>query len=105
MPVYKGPFSYFENTNPGGRYQFWFFAEGMVDIVAYDATLQGGLFTNDNPYVVPTVDINRFVFRGSLGFALYYNNIGLEYEHFYITPEFKGAYHFGWGRLKAVLAF
>ncbi len=105
MPVYRGPFSYFENVNPGGRYQFWFFTSGTAEFIAYDATLQGGMFSNENIYTISAVDIKRAVFRASAGFALYYNNIGIEYEHFYITPEFNGAQHFLWGRIKAVLAF
>lgn len=105
MPVFRGPFSFFENKNPGGRFQFWFFLEGLVDFVAYDATLQGGMFNRENPYTISSEDISRLVFQASAGFALFYNNIGIEYEHFYLTPEFKGAYHFGWGRLKLVLAF
>ena len=105
MPVYQGPLSVFEFINPGARLQFWFFLKGEVNVIAYDATLQGGLFNRDNPYVIKSEDINRWVFQSSMGFAIYYNNVGLEYEHFYQTPEFKGAYHFGWGRLKAVIAF
>jgi hypothetical protein len=105
MPVYQGPFSIFCDENPGGRYQFWIFAEANVDFIGYDATLQGGMFNKNNPYVIPNQDINRFVFEANLGFALYYNNIGIEYKHFYLTPEFKGAKHFGWGQLKGVMAF
>jgi hypothetical protein len=105
MPVFKGPFSIFENKNPGGRVQFWMFAKSQFDLVGYDATLQGGMFTNGNIYVIDPQNLSRFVFRASMGFAFYYNNIGLEYEHYYETPRFTNAYHFGWGSLKAVLAF
>lgn len=105
MPVFKGPFSLFENKNPGGRLQFWVFVKSQIDLIGYDATLQGGLFTNENVYVIDQSDLNRFIFQSSLGFAFYYNNIGIEYEHFYETPRFKNAYHFGWGSLKAVIAF
>lgn len=105
MPVYKGPYSTFNNKNPNGRYQFWIFAETMLDVIGYDATLQGGMFNKTNPYVISSSNLNRFVFEASLGFALCYNNIGIEYKHFYLTPEFKGAYHFGWGQLKCFIAF
>jgi hypothetical protein len=105
MPVFKGPFSIFENKNPGGRVQYWIFMESQFELIGYDATLQGGMFSKDNVYVVDNNDLNRFIFQASMGFALYYNNIGIEYEHFYQTPRFSNAYHFGWGRLKAVLAF
>lgn len=105
MPVFRGPFSFFENKNPGGRYQFWIFTSTLIDIIAYDATLQGGIFSKENIYTISSRDISRFVIRASAGMALYYNSIGIEYEHFYLSPEFSGAKHFSWGRIKAVLAF
>ncbi len=105
MPVFKGPFSVFENKNPRGRVQYWIFVKSQADFIGYDATLQGGIFSKDNIYVVSQSNLSRFVFQSSAGFAFYYNSIGLEYEHFYETPRFRNAYHFGWGRLKAVLAF
>jgi hypothetical protein len=105
MPVFRGPFSIFENKNPGGRVQYWVFARSQVDVIAYDATLQGGIFSGNNIYVIEQQDLSRYVFKASVGFAFYYNNIGLEYEHYYETPRFLNAYHFGWGSLKAVLAF
>jgi len=105
MPVYRGPFSVFQNKNPGGRYQFWIFAEAMLDFIGFDATLQGGMFNKNNVYIVEPTKINRVVFEAGLGFALYYNNIGIEYKHYYLTPEFEGAYSFSWGQIKAVFAF
>ncbi len=105
LPFYHGPSSIFENKNPGGRYQFWIFSKTIVDFIAYDATLQGGMFTQNNAYVLSGSDINRLVLQASVGVAVYYNSIGLEYEHFYLSPRFKGANHFGWGSIKATFAF
>jgi hypothetical protein len=67
--------------------------------------MQGGIFNKENPYTLAANDLNRFVLDASIGIALYYNNIGIEYEHYYLSPEFKGARHFGWGSIKASLAF
>jgi hypothetical protein len=79
--------------------------DSQFELIGYDATIQGGMFTSDNVYVVNSSDLNRFVFQASVGFALYYNSIGIEYEHYYQSPRFRTAYHFGWGSLKAVFAF
>lgn len=105
MPVFRGVFSHFQNQNPGGRFQYWLFMDSKVHFVGYDATLQGGLFSRDNIYVIPDEQLARAVFQASFGFAVYYNNIGLEYRHYYETPRFRNAYHFGWGSIKAVIAF
>lgn len=105
MPFYSGPVSVFKDIDETGSLQYWFFMGSSLKIVGYNASLQGGMFNNNNPYTIPASDVNRLVFSASAGFALYYNKLGFEYEHFYLTPEFKGARHFGWGRIKAVLAF
>jgi hypothetical protein len=105
MPFIRGPFSIFENKNPGGRLQYWFFAESKVDFVGYDATLQGGLFSNDDIYIIQSGQLKRTLFQACLGAAFFYNNIGVEYRHYYETPRFENAFHFGWGSITAVLAF
>ena len=105
MPFYSGPVSMFEQVHPGRNLQYWFFVKSSADIIGYDATLQGGLFNSDNPYTIASADLNRIVVQASAGIAIYYNNIGIEYEQFYLSPEFKGARHFGWGSVKAVIAF
>jgi hypothetical protein len=85
--------------------QYWFFVTGNAELVAYNATLQGSLFNNNSPYVIQSNELNRALFKGSAGIAFYYDNLGLELENFYLTPEFKGAYQFGYGRIKLVANF
>jgi len=104
-PFYSGPLSFIEYVNPAGHLQYWIFFKAKGNLVAYDATMQGGIFNKENPYTLAANDLNRFVLDASIGIALYYNNIGIEYEHYYLSPEFKGARHFGWGSIKASLAF
>jgi lipid A 3-O-deacylase len=105
MPFYQGPVSVFEGIGKEGSFQFWFFVKSSFQLVVYDATLQGGLFNHQNVYTIEYKEINHFVFNASAGFALYHDKLGIEYENFYLSPEFKGARQFGWGRIKAVLAF
>jgi hypothetical protein len=105
MPFFKGPATRSFSGSNLQKIQYWIFAESQMDLIGYDATLQGGMFAKENVYVVGSRDIERFVFQSSIGFAFYYDNIGIEYRHFYQTPRFRNAYHFGWGSLKAVLTF
>lgn len=104
-PFYSGPMSMYTEESSTGPLQYWFFVRSAANVIGYDATLQGGMFKSDNPYTINTYNLNRFVVEASAGVALYYNNLGLEYEHFYLSPEFKRARHFGWGRITAVLTF
>ncbi len=99
IPVYRGmPLS------KNNKLRYWFFIKSNLKGVIYDATLQGGMFSN-SPYTIPGNQINRLVFTASAGLAFYYYSIGLELENFYQTPEFKGALDFKWGRINLVLKF
>ncbi len=93
-PVYRG----ISNKS----FQYWIFIEGKSNLVFYDATLQGGMFSSNNKYTLSRSDINTHVFNASIGLAVFYNNIGLELHNFYMTPEFKSAYDFRWGRVKLI---
>jgi len=105
MPFYQGPISVFEHPDSDNRLQCWFFVRSSVQLVVFDATLQGGLFNYDDIYTIDPGDVKRIVFQTSGGFALYHKNMGVEFENYFLSPEFKGARNFGWGRINAVLAF
>ncbi|MAZ94272.1 MAG: hypothetical protein CMF58_07595 [Lentimicrobiaceae bacterium] len=93
-PVYRG----ISNKS----FQYWIFIKGKSNLVLYDATLQGGIFSNNNKYTLSSSEINTHVFNASIGLAVFYNNIGLELHNFYMTPEFRTAYDFRWGRIKLI---
>ena len=105
ISVFRGPATIFSSTSPKSAIQYWFFVSGQTNLVFYDATLQGGLFNNSNPYVIRSENINRLVVKLSIGFAMYYKKIGVEFQNFYLSPEFKNAYDFRWGRIKLVFQF
>jgi len=86
-------------------FSYWIFTRTKGNIVAYDATLQGGLFNKTNPYTVDKTMINNFVLEASAGIAIYYKSIGIELENFYLSPEFKGAYDFRYGRVNLIIGF
>jgi lipid A 3-O-deacylase len=101
-PVVRGLASSSIQNNNTKTFQYWFFISGESNMIFYDATLQGGLFNNSNSYTLNNGEINHIVHRLSVGFAAYYRNIGVEIQNFYISPEFKNAYDFRWGRIKLI---
>ncbi len=105
MPVYRGPLSIFGLNTPGNKWQYWFSVKGGTKAVAYNATLQGGMFSNNNTYVIASGDINRLIYYGSAGIAVYYRNIGLVFDQIFISPEFKNGRNFAWGSIKIEIAF
>jgi len=73
--------------------------------VVYDATLQGGPLNNNNNYMIPAENIERFVLQASGGVFFAYKQLGFMYEQFYISPEFKDALDFRWGRINLTYCF
>ncbi len=109
IPVFRGLAtsmnSNLTNYKERSPLQYWFFVSAEANLVLYDATLQGGLFSSRNAYTIESKDINRIVANLSVGFAMYYNKVGVEFQNFYLSPEFKNAYDFRWGRIKFVYQF
>lgn len=87
------------------KWQYGIFATGLVKLVGYDATLQGGVFNNSSNYTIPAEDIERFVLQASAGIFVAFKQVGLMYEQFYTSPEFKDAYHFRWGHINITYCF
>jgi len=85
-------------NNPFGTYsdqhrkfQLYLYDHPEVNGVAYDATLQGGIFSGaGNPYIIRPADISRVVFRNNWGVVLQWQRVYLEYYQSYMTPEFHG---------------
>lgn len=85
--------------------QYGILAGTRLRAILYDATLQGGAFNRNNHYTIPASDIERLVLQASIGFYFAYRQIGISYEHFYISPEFKNARHHQWGHINLTYCF
>ncbi len=80
--------------------QVYLYAEPLVNVVGYDATLQGGLFNKSSPYTISSGDINRFVFQGNAGMVIKINTWQLEYFQSYLTQEFVTGHYHIWGGVR-----
>jgi hypothetical protein len=107
-PYFSMPWLAGEGSSEGNaalKFQYGIFASGKVKMVGYDATLQGGVFNRTSNYTIPAEDIERFVLQASLGVYFSYRQIGIMYEQFYISPEFKNALHHRWGHINLTFCF
>ena len=85
------------------RFQFYFYSQPLVNLIAYDATLQGGLLNQDSPYKLDASQITRIVFQNNFGVVVKLKKIYLEYYQSILTKEFlTGQYH-RWGGIKVGL--
>lgn len=69
-----------------------------INAIAYDATLQGGLFNDNSPYTIAAKDISRLCFENRFGVALAYKWLHVEYFQTYLTKEFatqRGSHRWG----------
>jgi hypothetical protein len=87
----------------GKNFRLYAYDHPQLNIVGYDATLEGGLFNRSSPYIIEPSELNRFTFQNRFGFVLVYRRVYLEYFQSYLSREFQtGNYHV-WGGVQ--LAF
>ena len=104
---------YFANLGPAGagsrpglhRWQLYSQATLEGRLIGYDATLQGILFTNRDPYTLPASDVRRTVLRSSGGIVLEHHQLRIEATATWISPEFAGGRSHRWGQLGATVGF
>lgn len=84
------------------KWQIFLNLSACGSLIGYNATLQGGLFS-ENVYTLS--DINRFVGYASLGITAVYKKFKLEYSQNFNTPEFPNAVSHSWGYLSIKFGF
>jgi len=78
------------------KWQIFLTLTAKGSLIGYNATLQGGLFSES---VYTLSSINRFVGYASVGLTVIYKKFELEYVQQFNTPEFPGAVYHSWGYL------
>jgi lipid A 3-O-deacylase len=73
----------------GRKIQFYGYDHPEINIVGYDATLEGGLFNRSSPYTISAADVSRLVFRNNWGLVMQIGKLYLEYYQSYMTKEFR----------------
>jgi lipid A 3-O-deacylase len=90
----NSPFISQKKQNNFKIYGYW---QGLVTAVGYDASLQGGVFNQNSPYVISDQNMERFTFQKNLGIVVNYKTLYLEYYRSWLTPEFKTGEKHSWG--------
>jgi len=73
-------------------------------LVAYNATLQGGIFSKDI-YVIDANNVERFVFTGTAEIVVAFKRFSITYTRTYITQEYHTGVDHSWGGLYFTAAF
>lgn len=83
------------------------YVEGQLEgrLVGYNATLQGGVLRQDNPYTLPASAVRPTVVRGAGTLGLGFAGVQLETSAVYVSPEFSGGRSHKWGHFSLRAAF
>ncbi len=114
LTLRAGRFSpYFDNlsaattgneTSPP-RWQLYGQATLEGRLIGYDATLQGGVFTRNPPYVLAPGEVRRTTLRSSGGVVLAHGGLSFAATATRVSPEFAGGRSHRWGQLEVTTAF
>lgn len=114
LRVRAGRFSpYFANLGvaapgrPGDLRSWQLYGQGTLEgrLIGYDATLQGGAFTNNDPYTLAAGNVRRTVLRSSGGVVLAHQGLSFAATATWVSPEFGGGRTHRWGQLEVTVAF
>ena len=72
-----------------------------VQVVGYDASMQGGVFQSENPHVLSAAQIERTVPGYGWGVRFSWRRLDLQYSEWYIGRTFTGGLTHGWGTVQA----
>jgi lipid A 3-O-deacylase len=105
--------SYFKNLgvnsyskdNNSKKFQCYFFAKAELKAVAYNATMQGGMFNKNSVYTISSKDIKRAVATAIVGIVISYKRVSIEYTKVYISSEFRYGLAHGWGHCCITVCF
>ena len=100
--IINSPFAPIKNKN---KFQLYLYSQPIVNVIGYDATLQGGLFNDQSPYTIPSHDIERFTAQNNYGVILQTRSLYFEYARTIITREFASRKDAKWGGIKIGFKF
>lgn len=95
---FDSPFALTANRRK--NFRLYAYLHPQINVIGYDATLQGGIFNKKSPYVISQRDIARGTFQNRYGFVLVYRGIFLEYFQSFITSEFRRGIDHRWGGIQ-----
>ena len=82
-----------------GKIQLFLYSQPLINVIAYDATLQGGLFSKSS-YTLKASEISRLNFQHNFGMVLKTGSLYLEYTRTQLGKEFDSGRRHQWGGFK-----
>lgn len=100
--IINAPFTSIIDKN---KFQLYFYTQPIINVIGYDATLQGGLFNQQSPYTISSSSVERFTAQHNYGIVLKTRTLYFEYSRSAITREFDSGNSAKWGGIKIGFTF
>ena len=88
------------NLDKSSKFVLYLYCRPEAGIIAYDATLQGGIFNKKSSYTLESNEIEHAVFSSRIGIAGSWKGITLEYFQTSATRSFKAGKPHSWGGIQ-----
>lgn len=100
--IINSPFQIGTNTK---GFQLYAYAAPLMNVIGYDATLQGGLINDMSPYTIAAKDVERVTGQFNYGIVLQIKKVYFEYSRTALTKEFATGHSAKWGGIKLGFEF
>ena len=87
------------------NFQLYIYSQPKLNLVGYDATLQGGLFNDSSPYTINSSEVERLTAQHNYGVVIRSRTLFIEYSRTDITREFATGRSAGWGGIRFGFTF
>ncbi len=81
------------------NFVLYLYGQPQVHFIAYDATLQGGMF-NKSVYTLSASELTRLTFQSNFGVVMNIKKLYFEYAHTLLTKEFESGKFHSWGGVR-----
>ncbi|MBZ9728739.1 lipid A deacylase LpxR family protein [Salegentibacter sp. JZCK2] len=95
----------FEISDKKDAFKLYFYSQPLINVIGYDASLQGGVFNNSSPYTISSGEIERFTAQNNFGLVLQTSSLYFEYSRSLITREFSTGDSARWGGIRIGFKF
>jgi len=79
------------------KVEYYFYGQARANFIAYDASMQGGMFNKNSPYTIAAGDISRLTFQADAGIIVNFKKIYLSYTQSFLSKEFRSGKYHRWG--------
>jgi hypothetical protein len=95
----------FLTPSNGNGFKLYAYGQTILNVVGYDATLQGGLLNRASVYTIKSADIERFTSQFNYGLVLKTKTLYFEYTRTAMTKEFSSGEAYKWGGIRIGFTF